>query len=242
MNIVIPMAGAGSRFAEAGYPMPKPLVPVLGEPMYAWALRSLPLERARRLILICLQEHLDRYELEADIRARFGGRGFALEVLGLDHVTGGQAETVMTASRWIDDEEPLLVFNADTFIPVPFAPPEGLDGVIQTFGSDDPRYSYVRLDAEGLVVEVAEKRVISPHATTGLYMFSRGRDFVEFTKRFLDAGLRINGESYVMLTYEQMLLAGKRIGHVAAPAHWVLGTPQELERFERLYPQAPVPR
>lgn len=236
MNIVIPMAGAGSRFAAAGYAEPKPLIPVFGEPMYAWAVRSLPLDRANRVVFVCLQEHLDAFPFESEIRNRFPE--LTVVVLGLRQLTGGQAETVLAAQEWIDNDDPLLIFNADTFVPEPFQPPDhdaAVDGVIQTFRSSDPRYSFAKLGSDGLVEEVAEKVAISDNASTGLYYFSKGRDFVQFTREFLAKGKRANGESYVMLTYAEMLQAGKRIAHQPVSAYWVLGTPEELAVFLREY-------
>lgn len=234
MNIVIPMAGAGSRFASAGYTLPKPLIPAFGKPMYAWAVESLPYAQAQRLIFICLKEHLERFPLEADIRGRYPG--VKVEVVALDRLTSGQAETVLAALKWIDNDSPLLIFNADTYVPDPFVMPEGpLDGVIQTFQASDPRYSFARLGEDGWVCEVAEKVPISQHASTGLYYFARGRDFVHYTQKFMAAGRTIQGEAYVMLTYDEMLKEHKRLRIQEVSSHWVLGTPEELERFLRDY-------
>lgn len=231
------MAGAGSRFQAAGYDLPKPLIPVFDRPMYAWAVDSLPWQQARRLIFVCQGEHLQHFPLEAEIRSRY--QGVTVEVLALDRLTSGQAETVLAARPWIDNAQPLLVFNADTYVPTPFVlPKEALDGVIQTFEATDPRYSFARLGPDGWVCEVAEKRPISSHASTGLYYFTHGSDFVVFTESFMAEGRTVRGEAYVMLTYEAMLRAQKKIAIQQVERQWVMGTPEELEFFLKNYSQA----
>ena len=119
MNIVMPMAGRGHRFVEAGIDVPKPLIDVRGRPMYAWATDGLPLDDANRLIFICLAEHLADRALEADILSRYGTRRPV--IVALDQVTQGQACTVLMARQWIDNDEPLLIFNADTYCPTTIA-------------------------------------------------------------------------------------------------------------------------
>src|SRR5690242_15063066 len=104
MNIVIPMAGRGTRFAQIGIALPKPLIDVRGRPMYSWAVDGLPLHLAKQLIFICLREHLSHLALAADIQNRYGD--FHPRVIGIDAVTRGQAETVLLARQWIDNPEP----------------------------------------------------------------------------------------------------------------------------------------
>ena len=119
MNIVMPMAGRGSRFVEAGIDTPKPLIPVRGKPMYAWATDGLPLAAANRLIFICLAEHLADAALERDIRTRYAKHDPI--IIELEQVTAGQACTVLVARHFIDRDEPLLIFNADTYCPTNIA-------------------------------------------------------------------------------------------------------------------------
>ncbi len=181
MNIVMPMAGRGSRFAEIGIEVPKPLIDVRGRPMYAWATESLPLELARRVIFICLDEHLQQRDLEDDIRQRYAR--WQPEIIPLREVTEGQACTVLKAKAWIDNDEPLLIYNADTYCRtslskrLPRLSPD-VAGLLGVFHAAGDKWSFARTDDRGRVLEVAEKRRISEWASTGLYYFSRGRDFV----------------------------------------------------------------
>ncbi len=234
MNIVIPMAGRGSRFAAIGIETPKPLIDVRGQPMYAWATKSLPLELADRLIFICLQEHLEHRALADDIRGRY--TQFQPEIIPLHEVTEGQACTVLKAAAWVDNDEPLLIYNADTYCRtalvkrLPSLSPHvaGLIGVFQASGD---KWSFARADAQGRVLEVAEKRRISDWASTGLYYFRRGKDFVEHARRMIADDERIGREFYVAPVYNRLIAAGMEIQIDIAEDVWALGTPEHLRHF-----------
>ncbi|MGD9722096.1 MAG: glycosyltransferase family 2 protein [Pirellulales bacterium] len=243
MNIVIPMAGRGSRFAEAGYDTPKPLIDVRGKPMYAWATDGLPLTLARRLIFICLAEHIADRALERDILTRYGQ--YDPLIIALDEVTAGQACTVLMARHAINNDEPLLIFNADTYCPTTlgdalarYATPP--DGVLDVFRAAGDRWSFARTDAEGRVLETAEKRRISDWASTGLYYFRRGSDFVRHAEAMIDENQRSNNEFYVAPLYNRLIAAGGDVRANPVDEVWILGTPEELARFERDYPRAAV--
>ncbi len=240
MNVVVPMAGRGRRFADAGYAVPKPLIDVRGRPMYAWAVDSLPLELATQLVFICLSEHLEGLALERDIRTRYAAHNSV--IVPLDAVTEGQACTVLTVRDLIDSEAPLLIYNADTYCRTHVgatlrALPVGVDGVIGVFHAAGDRWSFARTDAAGRVVETAEKRRISDWATTGLYHFTRGRDFVRHAEAMIAADDRVNNEFYVAPVYNRMIAEGADVRIDAADEVWVLGTPEELVHFEATYPR-----
>jgi NDP-sugar pyrophosphorylase family protein len=238
VNIVMPMAGRGSRFAEIGIDVPKPLIDVLGRPMYVWAMESLPLELAGRVIFICLEEHLRHRELEKDVRRRYGH--FDLEIISLDVVTEGQACTVLKAERFIDNAEPLLIYNADTYCRTNLAVrlpklPEGVAGLLGVFHAEGDKWSFARTDASGRVVETAEKRRISDWASTGLYYFRRGHDFVAFSQRMIADNDRVNNEFYVAPVYNRMIAEGAEILIDPAEEVWALGTPEDLRHFQAHY-------
>jgi NDP-sugar pyrophosphorylase family protein len=243
MNIVIPMAGRGSRFAEIGIEAPKPLIEVRGLPMYAWAVASLPLALATRLIFICLEEHLEggRWSLRADIEHRY--RQFSPRIVPLTRVTEGQAATVLEARHLIDPDEPLVIYNADTFMVsdletcLPTLPPS-VDGVISVFHAEGERWSFARTESggeEGRVVETAEKRRISDLATTGLYHFTRGGDFLRHADAMIAQDDRTGGEFYVIPVYNRMIADGADIRVHRAQEVWVQGTPEDLAHFEANY-------
>jgi NDP-sugar pyrophosphorylase family protein len=245
MNIVMPMAGRGSRFAQVGIDTPKPLIDVFGRPMYAWAMDSLPLELARRVIFICLEEHLRQPALESDIRNRYGD--LDPEIVRLDEVTEGQACTVLKARSWIDNDEPLLIYNADTYCRtslakrLPELPPQA-DGLLGVFHAPGDKWSFARADSTGRVLATAEKSRISDWASTGLYYFQRGRDFVVHADAMIGAGERVNGEFYVAPVYNRLIAAGLQIFIDRAEEVWVLGTPEDLRYFHEQFDRSTVAR
>jgi dTDP-glucose pyrophosphorylase len=241
VNIVMPMAGRGSRFADVGHTLPKPLIDVRGRPMYAWAMDSLPLALAKRVIFICLAEHLRDRALERDIRSRYA----ALDpvIIALDHVTEGQACTVLMARAHIDSGEPLVIYNADTYCKTGLERrlrdlPPSVDGVLSVFRAPGDKWSFARTDASGRVVETAEKRRISEWATTGLYHFRRGADFVRHADAMIAADERERGEFYVAPVYNRLIAAGGDVRIDEAEEVWVLGTPEDLADFEARYPRS----
>lgn len=237
INVVMPMAGRGSRFAQIGVTTPKPLIPVRGKPMYAWAVDGLPLERVRQLIFVCLREHLENLELAADITRRYGR--FQPVILSLNHVTEGQACTVLVARELINGDEPLAIYNADTYCPTTLGQALDrlgpVDGLLDVFHAAGEKWSFARVDDAGRVLETAEKHRISPWATTGLYYFGRGADFVRHAEAMIRANQRTDGEFYVAPVYNRMIAAGADVRINPVDDVWVLGTPEDLARFEREY-------
>lgn len=240
MNIVMPMAGRGSRFAQIGISTPKPLINVRGKPMYAWATDGLPLDQANRLIFICLREHLQDLALEADIRERYAAH--RPTIIALEEVTQGQLCTVLTAREHIDRDEPLLIFNADTYCPTTISQSlagwgSGIDGVLDVFRAAGDKWSFARLDGSDRVLETAEKRRISDWASTGLYYFGSGRQFVHHAEIAVAENERSGGEFYVAPLYNRLIAAGADIRANKIDTVWVLGTPEDLAHFEAEYPR-----
>lgn len=236
MIVVIPMAGRGSRFAEVGFEDAKPLIDVRGRPMYSWAVDSLPIQLVQRLVFVCLQEHLDRCDLQEDIESRYGELNPV--IVAVEEVTDGQACTVLLARDYIDNDTPLMIYNADTYCRNSLAKSlselqKTSDGVISVFRADGDRWSFARTDANQRVIETAEKRRISEWACTGLYHFSRGRDFVRHADAMIVEDDRSNGEFYVAPVYNRLIAEGANIQMDFAEDVWVLGTPDELDHFNR---------
>lgn len=238
MNIVVPMAGSGRRFQEAGIMTPKPLIKVIGdEPMIAFALHSLNGLSLEGLIFVILKEHAQRFGLATWLYTRFPD---AL-ILQLDAPTNGQLETVMKAAEWIDCHERLMVANCDTFMSAPLAQairflPRSSAGLIVAYDvSEAPgeSYSFVRTDdTKRIALEVAEKRRISNYATTGHYFFEDGHRFCRDAERLIASGERVNGEAYVAPIYQDMIRRGNRIDVLLADQMWDMGTPDDLAMFQ----------
>ena len=230
LNIVLPMAGRGQRFVDAGYDKPKPLIAVRDRPMYAWATESLPLERAARLVFVCLAEHT--VELAADIALRYGEHEPIVHPLA--EVTAGQLATVLAARDHLEPNLPLVIYNADTVCRGALAETDegpSVDGRIGVFRAEGSHWSFARTDATGRVVETAEKRRISEWATTGLYYFGKTSTFLSYADEMIAADDRTRGEFFVAPLYNRMIAAGCDIRIDLAEEVWPLGTPAELQRF-----------
>jgi len=226
------MAGLGSRFKEAGFAVPKPLIEVRGRPMYAWATESLPLEKSTRLIFILLAAQPEFPELERDIQKRYAANRPI--VLSVPELTAGQAITVLRAKEFIDNEEPLLIHNADTaFAADPDwtdqAHAQNLDGALLVFASREKRWSFSRPNAAGFVEEVREKETISPWASTGTYWFRRGADFVSAAETRFHSGKREASEFYVGPLYNDLIASGARVKNFLISQLYCFGTPEDLK-------------
>jgi NDP-sugar pyrophosphorylase family protein len=233
INVVIPMAGAGSRFSKAGYAKPKPFIDVAGRPMIERVLDNLALPRAN-YILVARREHM---EAEAELVRRIE-REYRATFVGIDGQTEGTACTVLHARKLINNDRPLLIANSDQivdFIVQDFVDDcfkRNLDGSILTFKDKarDPKWSFARVGANRLVLEVKEKQAISEFATVGIYLFSRGRDFVDATIEMILAQDRVNNEYYTCPTYNYLIGQKMQIGIYEIPSHSMhgIGTPEDL--------------
>lgn len=237
LNIVLPIAGRGSRFASGGYLQPKPLIPVRGRPMIEVVVENLRPARPHRIIFVALREHIERWEIGPLLeRAAPGCR-----VVPVDSVTEGAACTVLLAAELIDSGEPLMIANTDQFVVAEIdrylavSDAADCDGLIMTFTASDPKWSYVRKNDSGRIVEVVEKKAVSREATVGIYNFRRGCDFVRAARLMIAKDLRVNGEFYVAPTYNQLIAEGAVVKSFEIEGEGVgmhgLGTPEDLERF-----------
>lgn len=234
MNIVIPMAGRGQRFVDAGYTVPKMLIEAHGKTLLQWSVDSLPLSLCETLVFVGLQDHEDRYAISSLIKKLYKDVT-RLEFVFLPGVTRGQAETVLRAKHVIAYDQPLAIFNIDTTFYSPtlrdaMNSPDN-DGVLGTFPSNEPRFSYAVEDDSGRVLEVAEKIVISTNALTGMYHFRRASDFLTLAENAIRHGRNIGGEFYIAPLYNELIRMGHRFVLDRCHSCAILGTPGELDLF-----------
>lgn len=235
LNIVIPMAGRGSRFANAGYTIPKPLIPVHGKPMIEYVSHNIQPVGDYRFIYICLKEQLDQYDLDGKLHAMQPD----CKIVTVDQVTEGAACTVLLAEEYIDNEDPMMIANSDQYVDVDIneylKAMDGKDGLIMTMYADDPKWSFIQFDDEKLVTMVREKEVISNEATVGIYNYAHGSDYVKYAKQMIEKDIRVNNEFYVAPVYNEMIEAGMKIGFYNVGSEdngmYGLGIPEDLEKF-----------
>ena len=236
INIVIPMAGQGSRFAKAGYEKPKPFIDVDGKPMIVRVLENLAYPDAR-YILIARREHMEKEkELVTQIEKEFNAI-----FIPIDKLTEGTACTVLYARKYINTEEPLLIANSDQVVDMNIADfiddckNRNLDGSILTFIDEhkDPKWSFAKLDKNNLVSEVKEKVVISEFATVGIYLYSKGKEFVDASIDMIIENDRVNNEFYTCPTYNYAINNGSKIGiyNIEFEQMHGIGTPEDLKLY-----------
>lgn len=232
LNIVIPMAGRGSRFADAGYQLPKPLIDVGGKPMIELVTDNIRPKCDHRFIYICQEEHLDKYNLARELERMSPG----CKIITIDHITEGAACTVLLSEKYINNDDEMMIANSDQFVDTDindYIPKMGdNDGLIMTMPADHPKWSYIRFDDKGFVTEVREKEVISNEATVGIYNYKHGSDFVKYAHQMINKNIRVNNEFYVAPVYNEMIADGKKIvfHNVGEKMHG-LGTPEDLNAF-----------
>jgi dTDP-glucose pyrophosphorylase len=237
LNIVLPIAGRGSRFAVAGYQQPKPLIPVHGSPMIAAVTRNVRPRGPHRFIFVALAEHLEHAGMREALEASAPG----CVIVPVSKVTEGAACTVLLAKEFINNDDALMLANSDQWVDLDInryldaMDAQRADGLIMTMKADDPKWSFVGLDRFNYVTKVVEKQVISNEATVGIYNFRRGRDFVRAAEQMIAKNLRVNNEFYVAPVYNELIEEGARIaiynvGQEGAGMYG-LGIPSDLDLF-----------
>ena len=228
INVLIPMAGAGSRFVDQGYKLPKPLIDVCGQPMVQRVIESLKSDKVDiNFIFIALQEHL-----EDGLEEYLKNKG---DIVVVENMTEGAPCTVLLAEKLINNDHELVIANCDQLLQWDFSSfitySRSFDGCLVTFNSTNPHHSYVRL-VKGEVTEVAEKIVISDKASAGIYYFRKGSDYVSGANQMIKKNIRTNNEFYISPVYNELLSNGKfSIFEIDVNNKHMLGTPEELRIF-----------
>lgn len=231
LNVLIPMAGAGSRFAAAGYTFPKPLIEVRHKTMIQTVVDNLNIEA--NYIFIVQKEHYEKYNLKSLLQTIKPG----CKIVQVDGMTQGAACTTLLAKEFIDNDSPLLMANSDQFVEwnsneVMYAfNADTIDGGILTFKATHPKWSYAKLDENGFVSEVAEKNVISDNATVGIYFWKKGSDYVKYAEQMIAANDRTNNEFYVCPVFNYAIKDGKKVRIKEIKSMWGIGTPEDLDYF-----------
>jgi NDP-sugar pyrophosphorylase family protein len=235
MKVIVPMAGAGSRFVVAGYDKPKPMIDVLGAPMIQRVVESVGLQDHPHIFIVQRQHLLDHPSLEELLVSLAED----VSIVQIDGLTEGAAETCLSCAHLINNDEPILTVNSDQIMEwdaIDFVEHVSgeMDGCILTFHADNPAYSYAALDEKGLVTRTAEKEVISEWATVGLYYWSKGRDFVRAARDMIDKDIRFKNEYYVCPVYNENIAWGQEVTTYSKGKFHLVGTPDELTAYLEL--------
>jgi HAD superfamily hydrolase (TIGR01509 family) len=235
LNILIPMAGAGSRFEQAGYTFPKPLIEVRNKPMIQVVVENLNINA--NYIYIVQSKHRKSYNLDTLLNLITPD----CKIVEVDHLTEGAACTALLAKEYINNDAPLFFANSDQFVEwdsnefMYKMNETKVDGGIVTFEATHPKWSFAKLNEHGLVTEVAEKNPISNVATVGFYYWKHGSDFVKYAEQMIAKNIRVNNEFYVCPVFNEAIQDQKQIRNFKVERMWGLGTPEDLKFFIEQY-------
>lgn len=237
LNIVIPMAGLGSRFSQKGYELPKPLINVNNKPMIQWVVENLQFSNEKvKFIFIIREEHREKYNVDSFLNLIAPG----CSIISVDKTTQGAACTVLLTKELINNSDNLIIANSDQFLEwdqssfLKKARVTNADGAISIFNNTHPKWSYVK-EKNGYVIQVAEKQPISNMATTGIYFWKHGSDFVNCAEKMIEKNIKVNNEFYVCPVFNEAILENKKIITFKSEKMWGLGTPEDLEYFLENY-------
>jgi NDP-sugar pyrophosphorylase family protein len=238
MNILMPIAGAGKRFENAGYTFPKPLIPIPnfnGNPMVKVVVDNLNLNG--NYIFVCRKEHIDKYHIDVLLKTMIPD----CKVLSVNYLTDGSARTCLLAKDIINTDESLCIADCDHF-PIwnstdftTVIENQKEDGLCVTFENYHPKFSYVKTNSNGYITEIKEKEVISNKANVGIYYWKHGSDYVKYAERMISKNIRVNNEFYVAPVFNEAIQDDKLIKEYPISKQWELGTPEDLDYFLKNY-------
>jgi HAD superfamily hydrolase (TIGR01509 family) len=235
LNVLIPMAGAGSRFQQAGYTFPKPLIDVKGKPMIQVVVDNLNMDA--NYIFVVQKEHRAKYNLDTLLNLIAPN----CKIVEVDGMTDGAACTTLLAKEHIDNDAPLVMANSDQFLEWDSNEfmykmiEQKVDGGIVSFQATHPKWSFAKVDEHGYVTEVAEKNPISDIATVGVYYWAKGSDYVKYAEQMIEKNIRTNNEFYTCPVFNEAIGDCKRIKTFHIDNMWGIGTPEDLNYFLENY-------
>lgn len=238
MIVLFLLAGRASRFKEAGYTIPKPFIEVRGKPMIQWSTDALLFLKEKKYVFICLRDHERDYQISQKLKKLYGN---SIQVLFTNGVTEGAAVSALLAKDLINTDDELIVSNADQYFISKLFEEEmkktkrNYAGLIPVFEATHSRWSFAKLNDQGMVLEVAEKVPISSNATVGVYYFRQGKDFVWAAEEMIRKDIRRNNEFYICPVFNELIGRGEKIKSVPASVMWSMGTPEDVLYFEKYY-------
>jgi dTDP-glucose pyrophosphorylase len=236
MQIVIPMAGRGSRFVEKGYKEPKPFINVEGVPMIERVVKNLNIYGT--YTFICLEEFwYTHYERFIDIMDK---NNINFNVVLTPGITEGAACTILLAKKYINNDQELILANCDQIVKdymymtlsARYFESKKADGGILCFLAEGKKWSYAEVKEER-IIRVAEKDPISNLATVGIYYFKRGSDFVQAAEQMIAKNIRVNNEFYTCPVFNELIGMSKMVLPYMVNEMWGIGTPEDLEIYLR---------
>ncbi len=234
LNIIIPMAGEGKRLDM--YDKPKLLIDINGKTMMQRAIECVTPSCPHRFIFVVRQEHIDKYEIDKLL--------FKISpdciIISVNKNTDGQADSLLGAEKYIDNDDELIQSNCDHYCDIDFddfvskCRDKISDGTIMTFYSTDPKYSFSRIGSNGWIAETAEKKCIGPYTNAIIY-YKHGKDCVRGIKTMIEKGVKVNGEYYVNPSINELILEGRKfkVYNITSTKFYCFGDKETLEKFKK---------
>ena len=232
LNIVIPMAGLGSRFSKEGFKNIKPLIPLNGKTFIEWSIDSVDFNNIEtNFIFITLEEH---YNL---LFSHLKGIKPDCVVLSVPKLTRGAVETALTAEKYINNDDPLIITNSDQIFEwnkdkyIEYLNETKTDADVIVVNADTDKFSYIQLDENNYGIRLAEKEVISDNALVGIHYWRKGRYFVDSGKELIERDIRSKNEYYVSLSYNLLIEKKMKVTCYKLGEHekyLSIGTPEQV--------------
>ena len=238
LQIVIPMAGVGKSFKDAGYKFPKFLVDIAGKPMIQWVTENINAEAKH--IFILQEDDYNKYNLKHMLQLLVDN----IEIVTIKENTKGAPQTVLMAEKLINNDKPLAIINADQYMEwnsnefFYAMAADKCDGGIVTFESTHPMFSFVKTGDDGFVTECAEKKPISRHATAGVYYFRRGKDFIKGANAMIKKKITTHDQYFICPIYNELIAEGMKIRKYDIEKVWSFAVPEELDYFLKNFKQS----
>lgn len=231
IHLIMPMAGAGSRFAKNGFELPKPLIEIHGKPFLFWSTRSIEkFVDVQDITFVVLEGHVEKFKIDKKIKSYFPDA----KIVVIPKVLDGAVLTCLEGIKEINDNMPILFNDCDhmfkckkfyeycnkgTF--------DDMDGALLTFYSNEPKYSFLEMDKNEYVKRTVEKVPISNFAICGAYYFANKKLFEDAVEIYLK-NCDYN-EFFVSGLYNVMAEHNKKIKQFSVDFHVPFGTPDEYE-------------
>lgn len=231
MNVLIPMAGRGSRFNLPQYNLPKPLIKIKEKHLIEYVIDSLDL--IGNYIFVVQKYHVDYYGIDNLLKKIKPD----CKIIQIDHVTEGPACSALLAKDYIDNEEELVITNCDQIMEwnsqIFLANCRFYDGAVVTYHEYSTKNSYAKLNKDGSVLQIKEKEVISNVSLNGIHYWKRGSYFVQSAEDMIRQNERYNNEFYIGPSYNHMISNGLNVGiyHIPNQQHNAVGVPEDLEKY-----------
>lgn len=239
LHIIMPMAGEGSRFLREGWKTPKPLIKLHGKELFLRAIGSITIPDVPiKYSFIVRKEHIVKYNIDKEIKKILPDAN----IFFVEQTTRGAVETCLFAKNVIDRDDSIVVMDCDLEFrstsyneyikKVLSSPIENVEGgILASFESSDPKYSYAEVDNNNNVIRTAEKNVISNHALCGSYFFSKSDSFLKAAEMMLKSDKHESKEFYVSLLFNSLLNNGEKVKLATMEKYYSYGTPEELMKF-----------